>query len=145
MSRARHTGFVVRQLDKAVAFYQDILGLTIINRATETGDYISKLVGLENATVEWVKLADENGFLVELLQYHSHPFKDAAPFDQVNRVGCNHMAFTIKDAHATHRKLTQNGFKCISDVLRSPDGNVNVFYCYDPDGSCLELVEELTK
>ena len=68
----RHTGIVVRDLEKSVEFYC-ALGFVEDDRATEEGEFIDAVVGLKNTKLEWVKLKAPDGYLLELLQYHSHP------------------------------------------------------------------------
>ena len=66
----RHTGLVVNNLDDSVKFYEG-LGLKVWNRQVETGDFISKVVGIKNAEVETAKLKIPDGSLLELLEYKS--------------------------------------------------------------------------
>lgn len=139
----RHTGLVVRDLEKALAFYGNVFGFSVQSRAVETGDFIEKLVGIDAVELEWVKLAADDGSLLELLQYHSHP-GDSAEKPAVNALGCSHVAFTVEDVDAVHKALLDNGGSVISTPQPSPDGNVRVMYARDPEGIILELVEVLS-
>ena len=67
----RHTGFVVLDLDKFIKFYEG-LGLKLKSRMIEEGDYIDKLVFINNVKLEWAKLSLPDGSLIELLKYHNH-------------------------------------------------------------------------
>lgn len=141
--RTRHTGLVVEDLERALVFYRDILGLQVWRREFETdATYIEKLVGLSGVNVEWAKLRVPDGTLVELLQYHSHPERKPAGQYPSNRHGASHIAFTVDDLEKVYRKLREHGVHCNSEPLRSPDGRVKVLYCHDFDGIILELVEE---
>ena len=140
----RHTGLVVRDLARSIPFYRDLLGLELVGRAREEGDYIARLVGLPGAVLEWAKLKGAGGHIVELLQYLSEPL--AAPEEEIgraNRPGCSHLAFTVADIDGLFRSLTAAGYRCNHAPLVSPDGKVKVMYAHDPDGIILELVEEL--
>lgn len=139
----RHTGIVVRDLERSLGFYRDLLGLEVLRRATEVGPYIDKVVGIPDVRVEWVKLKAADGFVVELLQYHSHP--DTAPPQNSasNRLGCSHVAFTVANLDDTFQELARRGIHCNNEPQTSPDGAARVLYCHDPDGIILELVEEL--
>ncbi|MGE4299498.1 MAG: VOC family protein [Desulfovibrionaceae bacterium] len=146
ITATRHTGIVVRDLDTALAFYRDLLGLSVWRRAVEEGPFIESLVGMPGARLEWVKLKAPDGSLLELLQYHSHPpaTEDLVVVDAPsNQLGCSHVAFTVADAAATHAALCAAGHHCVSAPLPSPDGAVLVMYCHDPDGVIVELVQEL--
>jgi catechol 2,3-dioxygenase-like lactoylglutathione lyase family enzyme len=141
----RHTGLVVRDLERSLAFYRDLLGLEVWRRATEEGSYIENVVGISNVRLEWAKLKAPDGSVVELLQYHSHP--DSAPVENSpsNRLGCSHVAFTVGDLDFTFSKLQLMGVHCNNEPQVSADGAAKVLYCHDPDGIILELVEECKK
>ena len=142
--RARHTGLVVENIDRALKLYRDILGLKIWRREFEPqGSYIENLVGIPGVKVEYAKLQVGDGTLVELLQYHSHPEKGSGKPYPSNRHGASHIALTVSDIDALHQELVAGGFHCNSGPLVSPDGKVKVLYCHDLDGIILELVEEL--
>jgi len=142
----RHVGFVVKNLERSLAFYEKYLQFKIWKRAVETGKYIDNVVGIKDVTVEWIKLKTADGFLVELLQYHSHPSDQGAEkCIPSNRICSAHVAFTVQDVEIMHKRLTENGYYCNSVPQLSPDGNVKVMYCHDPDGIILEFVEEINK
>ena len=147
ISSIRHVGIVVRDLDESLIFYCGMLGLAIYKRHTEElGKFIDKLVGVNDVKLEWVKLIIPNGGLIELLQYHSHPdpdaFKDLDTFPS-NRLGCSHIALTVDNLTYLYGELIKNGYKCNSEPLLSPEGKVKILYCHDPDGTIIELTEDL--
>ncbi|MHC4076976.1 MAG: VOC family protein, partial [Planctomycetota bacterium] len=70
----RHVGIVVRDLELAVRFYEETLGLVVVQRQEEAGPYLDAVLGLRNARATTVKMsAAEGPTLVELLEFHSHP------------------------------------------------------------------------
>lgn len=141
----RHIGLVVRDIKRSLDFYQNFLGLTIARQDTETGDFISRLVGINDVTIEWVKLDIPGGGLLELIQHHSHPdLKTACETTPcpTNRLGCSHPAFTVVNLQVLYERLINGNCQCLSEPLHSPDGKVKVLFAYDPDGILLELVEE---
>lgn len=143
----RHVGLVVRDLDRSLKFYCDTLGLSIHKRyAEEQGEYIDRLVNIENVVLEWVKLKIPGGGLIELLQYHSHPDPDVLKKPEnflSNRLGCSHIALTVSGISVLYKKLIRNGYKCNSEPLVSADEKVKILYCHDPDGIILEMIEDL--
>lgn len=138
----RHTGIVVSNLDKALYFYRDILGLEIRREMIESGKYIDNLSGLKEVRVKTVKMSADNGNLIELLYYGSHPRKS------INRdvcdIGYSHIAFTVESLDYEYKRLREKGvkFNCAPQI--SPDGKAKVVFCRDPEGNFIELVEELT-
>ena len=90
----RHTGIVVRNLDESVKFYRT-LGFVEDNRDIEEGVFIDTVVGLQGAKLEWVKLKAPDGYLLELLQYHSHPEQKSIARQKSNQLGCPHLALKV--------------------------------------------------
>lgn len=144
MIRARHIGLVVESIDKSLKFYQSVFGFSLKKRAYEDpGEYIESLVDIKDVKVEYAKMEISDGVILELLQYHSHPSKKPNFFYPSNLHGCSHFALTVDDIDDIHEKLITYGGHCNSKPLRSPDGNVRVFYAHDPDGIILELVQDI--
>ena len=142
----RHTGFVVKDLEKFIKFYEGF-GLSLVSRMIEEGDYIDKLVGLNGVKLEWAKLSLLDGSLIELLQYHTH--KDLLNKSDVlqlsNRLGCSHIALTVTNIEEAIEYICQSGGAIQNPYQTSPDGNVKVAYCYDMEGNILEIVENLIR
>lgn len=139
----RHTGFVVRDLERSLVFYS-ALGLQIWQRKLETGPYIDTVVGIPCVCLEWAKLRTSDGVMIELLQYHSHPEQKANVRALVNQVGCSHVAFTVNNIKNIIDLILSLGGTVINPPAISCDSKFLVSYCYDPDGILIELVEELS-
>lgn len=138
-----HTGLVVRDLQTSLAFYSQVFDFTLLSQAIEKGDFIEKLIGIPGIKLEQVKLQAPDGSLLELLQYHSHPDKNPLEPAPINQLGCSHPAFTVEDIETVHRDLEKRGCNIVNPPQISPDGNIRIMYCHDPDGITLEIIEEL--
>jgi catechol 2,3-dioxygenase-like lactoylglutathione lyase family enzyme len=138
----RHTGIVVTDMEASLHFYRDLLGLEIWGEAVEQGSYIDSVTGLNGVRVQWVKLKAPDGGLIELLQYHSHPRVRIGKVGSAD-VGCSHVAFTIAEYDDAYEKLSGAGVTFNAAPVTSPNGKARVAYCHDPDGTIIELVEEL--
>ena len=138
----RHTGIVVTDMEKALAFYRDLLGLKVAKDFKEEGDYIDSISGLSGVRVRMVKLTADDSSMVELLQYLSHP-RQAGDNPQICDIGCSHIAFTVDDIDKEYRRLSKNGVRFNCPPCISPDGYAKVTFCHDPDGTSIELVEVL--
>jgi len=142
MKVIRHIGIVVSNLDKSLHFYRDLLGLKIVKEMEEAGDYIDNISSLKDVSVTTVKMAAEDGHLIELLYYKSHP-KSPNKNRAIYEIGCSHVAFTVIDLDVEYQRLKKNGIIFHASPQYSPDGYAKVTFCKDPDGTLIELVEVL--
>ena len=138
----RHTGFVVRDLEKSAEFYC-ALGFVEDNRAIEEGDFIDTVVGFQNTKLEWVKLKAPDGYLLELLQYYSHPKNQAISKQESNQLGYSHIAFTVDNIDAVCEKIKKIGGSIVNSPALTNDKKVRVVYCHDNEGNLMEIVEVL--
>ena len=69
----RHTGIVVKNLNKSLNFYKNLLGFKIKKRMIESGKATDKLSRLKKTKIETVKMIiGKNSDMIELLYFHSH-------------------------------------------------------------------------
>ena len=144
MKEIRHTGIVVTDMQKSLKFYKDILGMKVIKDFKEKGGYIDGISGLSGVNLHMVKLIVDDGSMIELLQYISHPGKVNAR-KRICDIGCSHIAFTVENIEKDYRRLLKHGIKFNSPPMVSPDGYAKVAFCHDPDGTAIELVEVIHK
>ncbi|PJZ86298.1 VOC family protein [Leptospira harrisiae] len=142
IKKIRHTGLVVRNLSKAMAFYE-ALGFVLWKREIEEGDFIDTVVGIQSVKLETAKMHAKDGAMIELLEYHSHPSQKDMVNSPSNTLGCSHIAFTVGDIEETCKLVLQLGGNVVNQPAISPSGKVKVAYCHDVDGILLELVEEI--
>jgi catechol 2,3-dioxygenase-like lactoylglutathione lyase family enzyme len=138
----RHTGIVVRDLDRMAMFYQQ-LGFVSASDDVEQGKFIEQVVGIDAVRLKWVKLKSPDGYLLELLQYLSHPKKSEIVKAESNQLGCSHIAVTVDDIAFTCKEIIGFGGTILNPPALSTNGKVKVAYCHDPEGVLIELVEEL--
>ena len=138
----RHTGIVVSNLELSKKFYCDLLGFKVQKEMDESGDFINNFSALENVLVTTSKMILENGQMIELLYYKSHP-ETPDMSRKINQIGCSHIALTVSNLDDLYNKLLENDIYFNSPPQYSPDGKAKVTFCKDPDGSLIELVEEL--
>ena len=136
----RHTGIVVRDLSKAVAFYE-ALGFRTWLREQENGQFLEQVIGLKKVQVETAKLKLPCGESIELLQYHSHKDRREIERQRPNQLGCSHIAFSVISIENSLALIRSMGGSQVNHP--ASNGKVKVAYCHDLEGNLLELVENI--
>jgi catechol 2,3-dioxygenase-like lactoylglutathione lyase family enzyme len=139
----RHIGIVVRDAERSLSFYRDLLGLRVDSDQLEDGGFIETILALPGVRVRTVKLsAPEGPTLVELLEFEDGDSSGDAP-PNLRRIGPTHAALTIAGLDSVYARLTGEGVRFLSPPQVSVDGRARVAFCADPDGTLLELVEPI--
>ncbi len=89
----RHTGIIVENMEQSLVFYQDFLGLEVIQEFWDDSDYICRITCLEDATAHFVKLRANDGTVLELLEYPTH--RTQLQPQPIHNVGVLHIAFEV--------------------------------------------------
>ncbi len=142
-----HVNIVVNDLEKMVQFYTEILGLKETKRATISGEWISAVVGLENAEADVVYVQSEQGPRIELLQYRSPAGVSIEENRLANTHGIRHLAFRVDDIDAIAERLYQADVRLFGPVQDVPNAQVKyadgsrkrLVYFYDPENNVLEI------
>jgi lactoylglutathione lyase len=138
----RHVGIVVKDIVKTIDFWTNLIGFKLHIDAIEQSPYIDELLGIPNPGLRTVKLIDENGFIVELLEFTNYPAKVIWE-GSLATTGLTHIALTVDDLESLTTKLKENNYKFISEIKKSPNGAVKVVFVKGPEGLMLELVGPL--
>ena len=138
----RHTGIVVTNMQRALKFYAEALGLEVVLDVEKQGEFLEQLTALPGVRMRIVMLQAPDGNKVELFEFNSHPRK-APETVEAATIGCSHIAVAVKDLGDLYGRLLQHGIRFNCPPLVSPDGYAKVTYCHDPDGTLIELVEIL--
>ncbi len=141
MISVRHVGVVVRDAEKSLFFYRDLLGFSVVNDQIEIGDSIETFLGMKGAKVRTIKMRSDSGAMIELLNFIK-PEGFGKPLGLYN-FGCTHFALTVDNLDSIYNILKSNGIKFVNPPSLSEDGYAKVSFCRDPDGTYIELVEEL--
>jgi glyoxylase I family protein len=138
-----HTGITVANLERAMAFWQDVLGFELSHRAHHTGDLASEVTGVPGAEISLAVLKGY-GHKIELLEYLAPPDRkqraDLRPCD----VGSVHVALTVNDLDAVLNTVAASGWRAAgkTQTLKSgPNAGKRVVYVRDPDGTTIEFMQ----
>ena len=115
-SQIQHCSIVVQNLERAAAFYRDVLGLTEIEIPSTF-----KPAGLK---VRWFRLGAQQ---IHILQGTENP-----PDTQ------HHMALQVDDAQAARAWMQGKGFE-VEETILIP--GADRFFVRDPDDNLIEIIE----
>jgi glyoxylase I family protein len=140
-----HAGLVIRDLDRSIYFYHDILGLPFANEPTPwfSGPQLETGVGVPGAVLRQVSLWVGEHSTLELIEYQNRPASSTSPVPN-NFMGAAHVCLLVDDIQAKKADLETKGVTFYSDVNVVDEGPLAGWrWCYlsDPDGLALELVE----
>ena len=125
-----HIGIATRQLDEALALWQDALGLTVDH---------SEEVTEQGVRVAMLPLGETH---IELLE----PLSSGSPvgrFLDKRGPGIHHIAVSVSDIRATLAQLKEKGLRLIDEVPRVGAGGCLVAFVHpsSANGVLLELVQ----
>jgi lactoylglutathione lyase len=138
-----HFGIQVENLDRSVAFYRDLLGLTLVTTWVRDEPWIREIVGYPEAiiNVAILQLPGSDMFL-EVLEYQN---VERTPIDTSNaNPGTAHLAFYADDVQALYERLVAAGVPSVSapvEPLTGPNRGGRTVYVLDPDGIRVELMQ----
>ena len=138
-----HTGFVVKDLDKSIDFYTNVLGMELGGRMERQGEYINQVLAFPDAHIKGAFLDKGEGHQLELIQYIS-PSSGPGGINR-NDVGASHLAFWVEDIERLYNEASQRGctFNNPPAAVYDDQGKLTrkAAYAQDPDGNWLEFVE----
>ena len=137
-----HVGLVVEDLDETVGFLA-LLGFDCSKPATFGGEWIDRIIGLENVTVEVVMARTPDGTdAFEVVRFHSPSVGGQEPAPAVNRPGLRHVAFKVDDVRSVVDRIREAGWETMGEIV---DYESMFLLCYvrGPDGLIVELAERL--
>jgi glyoxylase I family protein len=145
LTGVHHTGLVVRDLDRSIYFYHDLLGLPFVNEPSPwfAGPELDRGVGVSGASLRQVTLGVGDHATVELIEYRDLSAPMTKPYPN-NTLGAGHLCFLVDDVAAVKAGLEAKGVVFYSDVNVVDEGPLAGWrwvYFPDPDGLALELVE----
>lgn len=144
----RHVGIVVPDLDAALDFYGRVLGLQVIRRMAEGGEFLEMLLGIPDVKATTVKMGlaatvDDAPAIpvIELLFFHQPIARQVQR--RLDDRGPTHLALTVDSIDDLYDRLKNEDFSFISAPVLSEDGAVKLAFGQTADGTFLELVEEI--
>ena len=144
VKRMDHVGVIVNDLAAAKAFFLD-LGLDVQGEAEVEGEWVDRVIGLDNAKSMIVMMrAPGSETSIELVQFlQPRAEGDAQYLPAANTLGIRHIALVVDDIDAVVARLGEKGVRPFGAV-QEYEGIYKVCYIRGPEGIILELAEQLS-
>ena len=138
-----HVTIVVRDVGKAKDFFA-LLGFIEQRSVVILGRKFSRYMGIADIEAEHVTLALANAIPpveVQLLRYrHPEPLRDS-DITELNRLGFNHVCFTVDDIESEVRRLSASGIELRNEIMEFHDRKL--VFLSGPEGVTVELAQWL--
>ncbi|MEM7016182.1 MAG: VOC family protein [Pseudomonadota bacterium] len=140
ITRVNHTGISVKDMEKSLAFYAELLELEVIFDSDVGGNpSLSKVVGMEKASgrVVWLRAGDT---MIELWQW-DHPDGRPLPEDyRPSDKGVTHFALQTDDVDELYQKVIGAGYH--ANTSPKDLGLHKTTYIKGPDDEIIEILED---
>ncbi len=137
-----HIGLVVEDLDETVRFLS-LLGFECSKPGVFSGEWIDRIIGLQDATVEVVMArGPDGGDMFEVVRFLSPPAGAPEPAPAANRPGLRHVAFQVDDVRGVVDRVREAGWETVGEIV---DYESMFLLCYvrGPEGLIVELDQRL--
>lgn len=139
-----HTGITVRDVEKSLVFWRDVLGFEFSHRAHQKGEMAEQIIGVKGAELKLAVVKTPGGHKIELLEYIApHDRKkhgDLRPCD----AGHVHVALVVDNLEMILSKIAASGWQAAGTpqtLTAGPNAGKRVVYVRDPEGTTIEFME----
>jgi catechol 2,3-dioxygenase-like lactoylglutathione lyase family enzyme len=141
-----HIGITVRDMDKALAFYEGILGMQKLGEETFAGAAASRLTRIAGTVLRAAYLRGGKGIKgppLELLHFVEPGSGAGTPYTRLNNPGITEVAFWVDDIEQVTADLKARGVEFYSapQLFEFEGSKAKAVYFLDPDGTTLELIQ----
>ena len=138
-----HTGFVVTDIEKALEFYCDGIGLSVRFQVEAGGPQLSQLLGYDEVQVKASFVGGIDGHSLEIIEYVNPRSveRDAAEQHRRNVTGAAHLSFNVNSIDEVLERIVPMGARVNNPPVELMEGMRSV-YLQDPWGNWVELDED---
>ncbi|MFP4199049.1 MAG: methylmalonyl-CoA epimerase [Halanaerobium sp.] len=134
LKKIEHIGIAVQNLEKALAFYRDILGLEFLKK---------EIVESQAVKIAFLKVGETKIELLEPLNKES----TIARFIEKNGEGIHHFAILVDSIEEQIKAVQAQGARLIGNKVTAGADNMKIIFVHpqSTNGVLLELCEPLAK
>lgn len=138
-------GITVKEMDRSVKFYTEVLGFKKISDTQVTGEQYEKLQGLFGLHMRIVRLQLGDEF-IELTDYLTSGGRSIPEDAKSNDLFFQHIAIVVSDMDKAYEQVRKHNVEHVSTApqtlpksIPAAEG-IKAFYFHDPDNHTLELI-----
>jgi catechol 2,3-dioxygenase-like lactoylglutathione lyase family enzyme len=136
-----HVGFAIKDLDKVVRFYQDVLGFIILDLGIREGVEAAAPMGMSYVKYRIFRAIPPKGdFFIQLLQFENAT--EEQPHNKPHTsLGFDHVGIEVDDIDAIYHRLKIHNVTPESPPITHKISGVKLLYVRDPEGNVLEFLQ----
>jgi catechol 2,3-dioxygenase-like lactoylglutathione lyase family enzyme len=127
----------VSDMDRALAFYRDLLGMEVVFERLISGEPFDAVLHAKDKQEGRVVGGQLGGLMVELLSLGAKPATDKPARRGI--IGIQNVSLSVTDLNDTHRRISGAGYQPEQEPFEI--GGVRMFFVKDPDGTPVEFIE----
>ena len=127
----------VTDMDRALAFYRDVLGMDVVFESLISGEPFDAVLHATRKQEGRVVGGLLGGLMVELLSLGAKPATDKPVRRGI--IGIHNVSLSVTDLDDAHRRITDAGHTPDQEPFEI--GGVRMFFVKDPDGTPVEFIE----
>jgi catechol 2,3-dioxygenase-like lactoylglutathione lyase family enzyme len=135
---------VVEDLEAAKAFFVE-LGMELDGETTVEGEWVGRVVGLEDVRADIVMMRTPDGHgRVELSKFHTPPAVRVEPESApANALGIRRIMFAVDDIDDVVDRLRGHGAELVGEIAQYEDA-YRLCFVRGPEGIIIGLAEQLS-
>ena len=137
-----HVGLIVKDMEKTVAFYTEVMGFSLTGEITPWAGSPEECAAMqvpEGTEYRCAMVTAPGGTNIQFMEFDK--MQDHVP---LHVQGAHYLSFMVDDMDAWVKKLEENGAKLMSKPLMYDEYGKTIQWCYvtDPNGIIFELISE---
>lgn len=143
-----HVAMCVRDMDRSLAFYRDLLGLRVIKDEVQETSRATRSDGLpylyradrRQRRIVYLRVGAASRSAVLVITEHPGEQVDGAPI-MLDELGVSHVSFRVADVEAVAQRLLAQGAEPCAplDAFRDASGRLRTVFFRDPDGIIVQF------